>query len=76
MGMQNTAYFYAIANGRRRKCTIARLVTDQGTITYSRDLQEHIYGFYRSLMGAEGEERVFSLAQDTWVADKRVSDAE
>jgi hypothetical protein len=27
-------------------------------------------------MGAEGENRLFSLAQDTWVADRRVSDAE
>ncbi|KAK1614885.1 hypothetical protein QYE76_020402 [Lolium multiflorum] len=75
-GDANTAYFHAIANGRRRKCTIARLVTDQGIITESRDLQEHIYSFYRNLMGAEGENRLFSLTQDTWVADRRVSDAE
>jgi hypothetical protein len=75
-GDANTAYFHAIANGRRRKCTIARLVTDQGIITESRDLQKHIYDFYRNLMGAEGENRLFSLAQDTWVADRRVSDAE
>jgi hypothetical protein len=50
-GDANIAYFHAIANGRRRKCTISMLVPDQGTITETRDLHEYIYGFYRNLMG-------------------------
>ena len=57
----NTAYFYVIANGRRRKCAIASLRTDQGIITEQLALQEHIYSFYRGLMGTVGETRPFSL---------------
>ena len=61
-GDANTAFFHAIANGRRRKCAIARLVSDQGIITEPRDIQEHIYGFYRVLLGDEGEPGLLSLS--------------
>jgi hypothetical protein len=33
----------------------------------------HIYQFYSALMGAEGEERVFSLAPDLWDESARIS---
>ena len=32
-GDANTAYFHAMANGRRRKCAISRLVSEQGVIS-------------------------------------------
>jgi hypothetical protein len=32
-GDANTAYFHAVANGRRRKCNISALISDSGTIT-------------------------------------------
>jgi mannosylglycoprotein endo-beta-mannosidase len=32
LGDSCTAYFHAIANGRRRKCSIPRLVTDHGEV--------------------------------------------
>jgi hypothetical protein len=37
---------------------------------------EHVYDFYRGLMGASGEERVLSLASDLWERDKRISEGE
>jgi hypothetical protein len=61
-----TAFFHAFANGRRRKCLIPRLITDAGGVSEQRVLVDHIYEFYQGLMGAEGEERVFSLAPDLW----------
>jgi hypothetical protein len=55
-----------MANGRRRKCLISRLVSEAGIISEPRALQDHIYTFYRNLMDAEGEARVFSLATTLW----------
>jgi hypothetical protein len=37
---------------------------------------EHVYDFYRGLMGAPGEDRVFSLASDLWERGKRISEGE
>jgi hypothetical protein len=71
-----TKYFHAIANSQRRKCSIPRLITPQGEVDDQRDLMEHVYDFYRGLMGASGEDRVFSLAPDLWERGKRISDGE
>jgi hypothetical protein len=65
-GDANMAFFHAMANGRRRKCMISRLVSDGGVISDPHALQDHIYTFYHNLMGAEGETRVFSLANTLW----------
>jgi hypothetical protein len=54
MGDSCTAYFHAIANGRRRKCSIPRLVTDHGEVDEQLGLMEHVYSFYRGLMGSRG----------------------
>jgi hypothetical protein len=75
-GDANTTFFHAMANGRRRKCMISRLVSDAGVISEPRALQDHIYTFYRNLMGAEGEARVFSLATTLWDQLGRVSEEE
>jgi hypothetical protein len=71
-----TAYFHAIANGRRRKCLIPRLITDQGEVEEQAEVLKHVYQFYEGLMGAVGEERAFFLAPDLWPEEKRVSDEE
>ncbi|XP_071680408.1 uncharacterized protein [Lolium perenne] len=71
-----TAYFQAIANGRKRKCSIPRLITDVGEVEEPRALMEHIYQFYQGLMGAKGEERVFALGTDLWGEDQKISDEE
>jgi hypothetical protein len=65
-GDSNTAFFHAIANGRRRKCQISRLLSDQGEIEGQQALTAHIYQFYQGLMGAIGEVRAFSLAPNLW----------
>ncbi|XP_071677232.1 uncharacterized protein [Lolium perenne] len=75
-GDANTAFFHAMANGRRRKCTISRLVSEGGVISDPHALQDHIYTFYRNLIGAVGETRVFSLANTLWDQPGRVSEEE
>jgi exonuclease III len=71
-----TAYFHAIANGRRRKCMIPRLRVDGGEIDDQKDLMDHIYQFYSGLMGSRGEERAFSLAPDLWAEPAKISPEE
>jgi hypothetical protein len=71
-----TAYFHAIANGRRRKCWIPRLITPQGEVADQSLIHDHIYTFYKELMGARGEERTFLLANNLWPAQKRISEEE
>ncbi|KAK1683865.1 hypothetical protein QYE76_044713 [Lolium multiflorum] len=74
-GDANTAYFHAVANGRRRKCHISMLNTEQGPITDQRLIQQHIYAFYRELLGTTAA-RSCGLAPDTWAGGQRVSQAE
>jgi hypothetical protein len=71
-----TKYFHAIANGRRRKCLIPRLVTDQGEVMEQSALMAHIYTFYQGLMGAVGEPRRFALANDLWDEGSMISEGE
>jgi hypothetical protein len=44
-GDANTAYFHAIANGRRQKCVISALASPSGPITDKFAIQEHVYSF-------------------------------
>jgi hypothetical protein len=71
-----TAYFHAFANGRRRKCLIPRLLTEAGEVSVQQDLVDHIYDFYKGLMGAAGEERVFSLAPNLWPIEAQISEGD
>ena len=52
-GDANTAYFHAVGNGRRRKCAIKVLMGEHGPITEKLAIQDHIYRFYRELMGTK-----------------------
>jgi hypothetical protein len=71
-GDANTKFFHAFANGRKRKCVILSLTSEQGVITDPGAIQELIYSFYRSLMGAEEPKLVCSV-QDLWPAHQCVS---
>jgi hypothetical protein len=71
-GDANTAYFHAIANGRRRKCAIRSLQSEEGEITGQTTIQEHIYKFYMGLMGAE-DPKFISLHSNCWTGDEKVS---
>jgi hypothetical protein len=75
-GNSNTSYSHAIVNGHRQKCSIPRLIIDQGEIDDQKDLVEYIYQFYKDLMGSVGEERVLSLAPNLWEEDSKISPEE
>ena len=74
-GDANTKYFHAYANGRRRKCAILRLQSDQGLLLREDDIVWHVYQFYIQLMGT-CEPQVARLRTDMWGLDGRVSTAE
>ena len=74
-GDANTAYFHAVANGRRRKCYISLLQTDAGPIRDPKLIQDHVYSFYRDLLGTEAP-RHLGLVSNTWSGATRVSDEE
>jgi hypothetical protein len=46
-----THVFHSIANGKRRKCQIEFLETEDGRITQQKDLAQHVEGFYKKLFG-------------------------
>lgn len=71
----NTTYFHVVANGHRRRCNISSLVTKQGVINDKNLIKEHIYDFYRQLLGSEGTSGC-SLAMNAWGPHARVSEAE
>ena len=56
-------------------CHIPTL-SEQGVISDPRGLQEHIYSFYRELLGEQGELRSLALSPDMWAMVGRVSDEE
>jgi hypothetical protein len=74
-GDANTAYFHAIANGRPRKCAITALASPSGPITDKSVIQDHVYSFYRELMGTE-EPQLLTLVEGLWAENQIVSNAE
>ncbi|KAE8798006.1 hypothetical protein D1007_26736 [Hordeum vulgare] len=64
-GDANTAYFQAIANGRRRKCVIAFLRDGDALLESSQDISSHIYSFYKELFSADLRGGS-SLCEDFW----------
>nr|XP_051221930.1 uncharacterized protein LOC127340196 [Lolium perenne] len=74
-GDANTAYFHAIANGRRRKCTIPCLWSGDLLLEEAREISAHIYSFYKELFEA-GPRTGVALAEDLWPARAWVSEAE
>lgn len=74
-GDANTKYFHAYANGRRRKCAILRLQSEQGLLLRQQDIVRHIYEFYIQLMGSREESRA-RLRADVWDPSLRVKDEE
>jgi hypothetical protein len=71
-GDANTKFFHAFANGRKRKCAIHSLSSDQGLVTEKEAIQELIYSFYRNLMGAE-EPKLLSIRPNLWPTQQMVS---
>jgi hypothetical protein len=71
-----TAYFHTIANDRHRKCWIPHLVTPQGEVANQKQISDHIYVFYRELMGSDRGESAFRLGDDLWPDQDRISRVE
>jgi hypothetical protein len=71
-GDANTAYFHAVANGRRRKCTISSINLGNEITNDPSKIQTAIYDFYRDLLGSEGN-RTCSLSPRTWPTTSQVS---
>nr|XP_051201554.1 uncharacterized protein LOC127315064 [Lolium perenne] len=58
------------------KCAISSLVSDSGIITDERELQAHIYDFYRGLMGAQAAPSFLTLSPSIWHSIRRVSEGD
>ena len=54
---------------------ISCLQAPNGTLRELHQIKEHVYDFYRDLLGSEAP-RHLVLASNTWAEDGRVSDAE
>ena len=74
-GDANTAYFQAIANGRRRRNTIPCLWDGASLLQDPRDIRSHVDGFYRSLFSPAPRSGL-SLALDCWTGAHLVSEAD
>jgi hypothetical protein len=64
-GDSNTCFFYNIANGKRRKCHIEFLETEEGRISHQKGLVQHIAGFYKKLLDPE-DRGLVRLGYDVW----------
>lgn len=74
-GDANTGYFHAYANGRKRKCSILRLQSDNGLLLTQEDIVAHIYEFFVGLLGT-AEDKTLCLREDLWDPTERVSQEE
>jgi hypothetical protein len=69
----NRKYFHAVANGRRHKCAIQLLRSDNMEVAGKGAIQELVYAFYRNLMGTK-EPKSLSLLPDIWLEQGWVTD--
>ena len=71
-GDANTSYFQAIANGRRRRCTIPLLWDEGNLIQDPGELKDLVDGFYRDLFAARPHGGT-ALAKTIWRGAQLVS---
>lgn len=64
-GGSNTTFFHATTNGRCRRCRILVLNDGQNMISDPSCIQEHIYSFYKDLLGSSGRGGT-SMAHNIW----------
>jgi hypothetical protein len=74
-GDANTAYFHPCTNMRRRKARICSLEIEQGEITDSLEIQNHIVAFYKNLFGSSLHNG-YQLSQDFWSVGERLNAAD
>ena len=71
----STAYFQAIANGRRCRNSIPLFWDGATLLQWPEDIRAHVDGFYRDLFSASPRGGL-ALAQDIWPAHSCVSHAD
>ena len=74
-GDSPTAYFFAIANGRRRRCLIDSLLIDGVRVSDPLMVLRHVVQFFSNLLAAKPE-LGFRLALSFWSPLKQISSAE
>jgi hypothetical protein len=74
-GDENTAYFFAKANQRKRKKNIFGLENNGGLITDNREMRRHAVEFYKTLFWKEDRVNI-KMEEDFWSADELVSPEE
>jgi mannosylglycoprotein endo-beta-mannosidase len=73
-GDQNTSYFHAMANKRRRKKQIVSLEGLDGEVTDTKGITDIAVHYYKNLFGAEPLMDI-SLSEDFWNPSEMVIDA-
>ncbi|KAE8804351.1 putative NOT transcription complex subunit VIP2 [Hordeum vulgare] len=71
-GDANTAYFQAIANGRRCRCTIPLLWDGDRLVQEPEEIRTHVDDFYKDLFAARPESGI-ALAESIWGEGQRVT---
>ena len=74
-GDSPTVYFFAIANGRRRRCSIDSLVIDGVRVVVPRLILEHVLNFSFGLLTTKTAFG-FIISPNLWDQDRRVLDEE
>ena len=74
-GDSPTAYFFAIANGRRRRCFIDSLLINGVRVADQSEIMRHVVYFCSSLLSAKPEVG-FRLASSFWSSHDQISLAE
>jgi hypothetical protein len=72
-GDNNTEYFHAIANGRRRKNTTMSFVGPNGVVEGEEKLIEHATEYYKDLFGP-GHGNSFNLDPDMWEEGEKITE--
>jgi hypothetical protein len=71
-GDKNTAYFFALANQRKRKKCISCLVDGDITFSDNKGMLKHVVAFYKKRFGKEPRGS-FRLGQGFWEENERIS---
>jgi hypothetical protein len=74
-GDSPTAYFFAIANGRRRRCSIDSLIINGVRTSDQSLIISHVVDFFSSLLGAK-QESGLTISPSMWDSPCMISNAE